>query len=64
MVLHNTTTAEVKIDLSALNYGDVKGLSVNASYFNKLAAAAGWLAARRKRAAGAAGRAAGRLAAA
>ena len=41
MVLHNTTTAEVKIDLSTLNYGDVKGLSVNASYFNKLAAAAG-----------------------
>ena len=41
MVLHNTTGTEMKVDLSKLNYGDVKGLSVNAAYFNLIAAVTG-----------------------
>ena len=41
MVLHNTTTQEVRIDLASLDYSGVKGLAVNASYFNLVAAQAG-----------------------
>ena len=41
MVLHNTTTQEVRIDLASLDYSGVKELSVNASYFNLVAAQAG-----------------------
>ena len=41
MVLHNTTTNDVTIDLASLDLNEVKGMSLNASYFDLVAAVAG-----------------------